>query len=204
MIRVVACVDGFNLYFGLRARYGRRHHWLDLQALADSLLRPGQELAEVQYFTARVRNDPDGSLRQSTYLDALASYCPRVRTIEARLQEKSRVCKNCGASWIGYEEKETDVNIAVALIEDAVLDAYDTAILVSGDSDLRPGIASVKRLRPAKRIISAFPPNRHSRVLAQAVDAYVTISDTKIRNAQLPPKVATVGGVVLTRPEHWN
>ena len=42
MNRVVAYVDGFNLYFGLKAVYGRRYHWLDLQALVRSLLRPGQ------------------------------------------------------------------------------------------------------------------------------------------------------------------
>jgi hypothetical protein len=33
MTRVVAYVDGFNLYHGLKAGYGRRYHWLDLQAL---------------------------------------------------------------------------------------------------------------------------------------------------------------------------
>ena len=35
-----------------------------------------------------------------------------------------------------YEEKETDVNIAIAMIKDAAQDVYDTAILVSGDTDL--------------------------------------------------------------------
>jgi hypothetical protein len=56
MTRVVAYVDGFNLYFGLKNGYGRRYHWLGLQALATSLLQPGQELREVQYFTAGVKN----------------------------------------------------------------------------------------------------------------------------------------------------
>ena len=106
--------------------------------------------------------------------------------------------------WTGYEEKETDVNIATALIEDAVEDRYDVAILVSGDSDLRPAVAAVKRLRPEKLIIAAFPPSRHSRVLARAVDAYVTISRSKVHNAQLPPKIVTRNGVLLTRPAYWS
>jgi uncharacterized LabA/DUF88 family protein len=202
MTRVVAYVDGFNLYFGLKARYGRRYHWLDLQALVASLLQPGQELREVWYFTAWVKNDADAALRQSTYLDALADHCPHVHLVEGRFQEKLRVCKSCGAGWIGYEEKETDVNIAIALVEDAVQDRYDTAILVSGDSDLRPAVAAVKRLRPQKRIIAAFPPGRHSRVLARGVDAYISIGHTKVRNAQLPPKIVTKGGVTLIRPAH--
>ena len=204
MTRVVAYVDGFNLYFGLKAGYGRRYHWLDLQALVTSLLQPGQELREVLYFTARVKNDPGAALRQSTYLDALSAHCLRVYRVEGRFQEKPRVCNTCGASWTGYEEKETDVNIATALIEDAVEDRYDTAILVTGDSDLRPAVAAVKRLRPGKRIIAAFPPGRHSRVLVRAVDAYIPISHTKVRNAQLPRMIVTKNGLRLTRPAYWS
>jgi hypothetical protein len=40
MNRVVAYVDGFNLYFGLKDGYGRRYHRLDLQALVASLPHP--------------------------------------------------------------------------------------------------------------------------------------------------------------------
>jgi hypothetical protein len=60
MIRVVAYVDGLNLYYGLKAGYGRRYHWLDLQLLASSLLRPGQQLHAVHYFTARAYGNTDG------------------------------------------------------------------------------------------------------------------------------------------------
>jgi uncharacterized LabA/DUF88 family protein len=56
-----------------------------------------------------------------------------------------------------YEEKETDVNIAISMIKDAAQDVYDTAILVSGDTDLRPVVATVKQLRPNKRIVVAVP-----------------------------------------------
>ncbi|MGH3250384.1 MAG: NYN domain-containing protein [Trebonia sp.] len=103
-----------------------------------------------------------------------------------------------------YEEKETDVNIAIAMLEGAVRDDYDAAILISGDSDLRPAVKSVKRIRPEKRVIAAFPPRRHSTSLAQAVDGYVSISTSKVRNAQLPPKIVTAGGVILERPEYWR
>jgi hypothetical protein len=32
VVRVAVYVDGFNLYFGLHERYGRKYLWLDLQA----------------------------------------------------------------------------------------------------------------------------------------------------------------------------
>lgn len=38
-------------------------------------------------------------------------------------------------------KKETDVNIAVTLVEDAALRCYDTALVISADSDLCPADA---------------------------------------------------------------
>jgi hypothetical protein len=204
MTRVAAYIDGLNLYHGLKAGYGRKYHWLDLQALVSSLLRPGQELREVHYFTARVLGDPGAELRQTVYLEALANGSPPLRLVEGRFQDKPRDCLSCGARWIVYEEKETDVNIAIAMLEGAIRDAYDSAILISGDGDLRPAVAAVKRVRPGKRVIVAFPPRRHSASLARAVDGYVSIGADKIRNAQLPRKIVTNGGVLLERPDHWN
>jgi hypothetical protein len=47
--RVVAYIDGFNLYYGLRSKGWRRYLWLDLNQLIASLLRPYQELSGVKY-----------------------------------------------------------------------------------------------------------------------------------------------------------
>ena len=91
MIRVAVYVDGFNLYFGLRERYGRKYLWLDLQVLAASLLRPDQSLEKVRYFTARVRNDVAGQQRQSDYLDALGERSPLVEIRDGRFQEMPRM-----------------------------------------------------------------------------------------------------------------
>ena len=204
MVRVAVYVDGFNLYFGLKAKHGRKYLWLDLQALATSLLHPGQGLEQITYFTARVRNDPEGQQRQSDYLDALVSHSARVTVVDGRFQEKPRRCRDCGAVWTVYEEKETDVNIAAALIEDAVLDRYDTALLISADSDLCPAIVTMKRLCPEKKIIAVFPPKRHSVDLKHAVDGYLLLGADKIRQAQLPTEIVTNAGVTLRRPKHWT
>jgi hypothetical protein len=61
-------------------------------------------LLEVQYFTARVRDNPDAELRQTLYLQALMSHSLRVRLIEGHFRDKPRECRNCGARWMAYEE----------------------------------------------------------------------------------------------------
>jgi uncharacterized LabA/DUF88 family protein len=202
--RIAIYVDGFNLYYGMKARSGRRFLWLDLQGLAGSLLRQGQTLTAVNYFTARVRNQPDSEARQTAYIDALTAHCPLLKVIDGRFQEKQRRCPNCGQVRRTFEEKETDVNIASALITDAVEDVFDTALLVTGDSDLCPAVRAVRQLRADKRIVAAFPPGRHSTELKQITHGHTFIGADKIRQAQLPYSVTTSIGVAITRPKYWS
>lgn len=204
MVRVAAYIDGFNLYHGLHERHQRKYLWLDLQALASSLLRRDQALAQVTYFTARVRNDMAGEQRQSDYLDALEVHSPLVKVKDGRFQEKGRQCRSCGNTWTVFEEKETDVNIAIALLSDAVRDTFDTALMISADSDLCPAVRETKSLFPKKKIIVAFPPARHSAELRRVVDGFVFIGEDKIRRSQLPDEVSTATGIVLRRPKYWS
>jgi uncharacterized LabA/DUF88 family protein len=204
MKRVIAYIDGMNLYHGLKDRYGTRQHWLDVDALAGSVLLPGQRLTRVSYFTARVRNQPASELRQDTYLSALAATSQRFRLVEGRFQERIVRCRSCGDLRITYDEKETDVNIAAALIGDAVTDSYDTALLLSADGDLVPAVMAARAIDPSKRFVAAFPPRRRSDALRRICDAALTLGDAKIRAAQLPDKIVLPSGVVLERPAYWR
>ncbi len=204
MERVRAYVDGMNLYHGLRQRYGRRYHWLDLQALASSLLKPGQQLDLVTYFTARVRDEPAAEQRQTTYIEALNAHCKSLCVVDGRYQEKQMRCRGCRAMWTTYEEKETDVSIAVSLVEDAALDRFDMALLLSADSDLCPAVRSVRRVDARKRVVVAFPPKRNSADLRRHAHASMFIGNDKIRRSQLPAEVTRMDGRRLARPKYWS
>lgn len=108
----------------------------------------------MKYFTAAVRNDPETQACQNAYLGALGA--TKVEVHLGRFQEMQRICLGCGSSWRTYEEKETDVSIAVALLEDGVNDLFDTALLLSADSDLCPAVRALHRLRPDKRVVAVF------------------------------------------------
>ncbi|MGH3329395.1 MAG: NYN domain-containing protein [Streptomycetales bacterium] len=203
MRRVVAYVDGFNLYHGLKAKHARKYLWLDLEALARKLLKPGQQLASVRYFTASVRADPPALARQSAYLGALGTHTD-IEIILGRFQQKTASCRSCGSNWITYEEKETDVSIAVSLIEDGVNDRFDTALLISADSDLCPAVHALKRLRPQVRVIAAFPPQRRSDDLRRSCDASFTIGHANLRQSLLPDVVARADGYKYRRPARWR
>lgn len=202
--RVVAYIDGFNLYHGIRDAYGRRFLWLDLQRLCSSLLLDDQELTATRYFTAPVRQDKAALRRQQKFWNALAASCPTLSIELGRFQQKSVACRSCHASWHSYEEKETDVAIATALVEDAARAAFDTALLVSADSDLCPAVRSVKRLHPDGRVVAAFPPRRRSDELRRVVNGSFTIAERKLKSALLPNPVHALDGKLYPRPQRWH
>jgi uncharacterized LabA/DUF88 family protein len=201
---VAAYVDGFNLYHGLRSKHGRKYLWLDLEVVVTRLLKPDQELAVVRYFTARVRDDAPALARQSSYLGALDAHAPRIDIRLGRFQEKNLRCHHCGTAWRTYEEKETDVSIAVSLVEDAATDLFDVALLVSADSDLCPAIRAVQRINPEKRVVAVFPPHRRSDELRRVANAAFTLGDANIRASLLPDSVDGPEGRIFARPRSWR
>ena len=155
---------------------GDGFYWLNLLDLSRNLLKPHQILVQVKYFTSRIRDDPPKERRQSTYIDALQTLpFGELRIIFGKYQSETRTCRSCGASYQSHNEKMTDVNIAVEMMADAFQDRFDTAILISADSDLTAPIATTLRLFPSKRVVAAFPPARSSEDLKRVVSAHLTI-----------------------------
>ncbi|MEW6216707.1 MAG: NYN domain-containing protein [Candidatus Bipolaricaulota bacterium] len=204
--RVVVYIDGFNLYYGMRSKGWHRYNWLNVQLLAQNLLKPGQALVGTKYFTSRVSStprDPHKNRRQSTYLEALGTL-PDVRIFFGHYLENTVTCFRCGAEWPMPEEKMTDVNMAVEMMLDAFQDRWDTALLVSGDSDLTAPIQRIRSLFTGKRIVVAFPPDRTSVQLRKVAHAYLTIGRKKLADSQFPDTVRKADGYTLTRPEEWR
>jgi uncharacterized LabA/DUF88 family protein len=197
MPRVAVFIDGFNFYHGLRAIHDRKYLWLDLAQVARLLCRAEDTLVAVQYFTAEVRPDTLSSENQRVYLDALAEVGGVTITF-GRYRDKHMTCRDCQATWRTQEEKETDVNIAVALLAGVARDAFDTAVVVSADSDLCPAIRAVGDLDPAKRVVVVFPPGRHSDDLRRAADDAVHLRARVLRQSMLPEVVAG-----HRRPARW-
>ncbi|MCE2405182.1 MAG: NYN domain-containing protein [Dehalococcoidia bacterium] len=203
--RVAAYIDGFNLYYGLKSKGWRRYYWLDPRRMLENLLQSDQELMMVRYFTARISAEPQNPgkpVRQNTFLEALLTL-PDLHIHYGKYTPKGHTCPSCGATWQTYQEKMTDVNIAVALLGDAQDDAFDTGIVVSGDSDLVGPITTVRSRYSDKQVIVAFPPNRVSKQLREVATASFVIGRKTLHDSQFPDCVARPDGHVLTRPPSW-
>lgn len=212
-------IDGFNLYYGALKR--TPHKWLDLEAWCARLL-PGYSVDQILYCTARVTampTNPGVEIRQQAYLRALATL-PKVVVLEgmfkvndtraprrpeshcACCQAVPPGCSCCAAVTVPIiktEEKGSDVNLAVAMVRDGFQDRYDTAAIVSEDSDLQ-GAVDIVRNELAKQIIIVTPRNRKYPPLVG--DARRQVRDAALAACQFAGTLSDAHGVIH-RPNSW-
>jgi uncharacterized LabA/DUF88 family protein len=205
MIPVSVYIDGFNLYHALLKFKDERVKWLDLRALSQRIIRPRTEqIRAINYFSAYADWLPDSKRRHEEYIKALTAY--DVHCVMGHFKVKSRGCKSCGAKWKAHEEKETDVSIGVAMLNDAYKGVYERGYLVTRDSDLLPAVEMVCAEFPAKQIVAVAPPLMgHSNDLIAVCQEKMKISPKQIWSCLLPKHVMAVNGTLAaTRPMNYD
>ncbi len=154
------------------------------------------EIVSVYYFSAYATWLPGPYQRHQAYVKALSLVS--VEAILGNFKEKQRSCRSCHARWMAHEEKESDVNLAVKLIEEAEENNFDDAFLVTGDSDLAPPMRYVKRRFPEKKIkVIAPPKRRHSKELGSLAHKRAAIKIEHLEACQLPEAFYRDDGTVL-------
>ena len=179
--------------------------WLDLQLLFSHLTRSkSQVIREILFFSAYPTWRPDSYQRHRLYVTALA--LRGVTPIMGQFKNKPKQCLQCHAEWVSHEEKETDVNLALALLDLAYKDRYDHAFLLSRDSDLAPAVRKVKENFPHKKISVFAPFNyRHSSELVQASDGHKTINLKHLSTSLLPEEIYDLrGNLIVRRPLEYT
>lgn len=101
---------------------------------------------------------------------------------------------------IKTEEKGSDVNLSVHLLNDAWLNSYDCAIVVSNDSDIAEAMKLVKA-NTKKTIGLITPGSSHpSRELMRHADFNRRIRAGALRSNQLPSPIPNTR---ITKPANW-
>ena len=212
MNRVTFLIDGFNLYHSARQAASalgiKSAKWLDLSSLCNSylpLLGKDTTLEDIYYFSAlakqREAKDPWVTLRHTRYLECLKA--TGVTVVLGRFKKKKVYCTNCRQQFTKFEEKETDVAIAVKLLEVLVSGSCDTAILITGDTDLAPAVKTAGVLCPNKQIGFVFPYKRHNKELKKLVSISFNIKSGQYSRHQFPDPFMLPSGKQIRKPDSW-
>ena len=203
MERVVCLVDGFNLYHSLEVSPSlRQYKWLDLDKLCRCFTTRKQQLEELYYFTALTHWNPEKVRRHRTFIRALQFRGARI--VYGEFRRVDRICRLCHGTYKTFEEKQTDVNIAIYLFRLAIQDRFDTALVVSGDSDLVPSIDAVHATFPSKRIGILIPPGRRAGLLKDIADFHAKITERHLRSSLLDFEIDLGDGETLRCPDAWR
>ncbi|MDD5351067.1 MAG: NYN domain-containing protein [Chthoniobacteraceae bacterium] len=211
--RCIVYLDGFNFYYGVMMEHPE-WKWLNLQSFFE-VLRLDEEIVGIKHFTAEI--DPQNPAsprraRQKVYFRALASL-PKVSQIMGKYQLRTVTCraKDClrKLDYKTPEEKKTDVNICVAMIEDALDGKVDNIVLVSGDSDLEPAVAMIRRRFPAIKVSVYIPrlpgDNERNNLVYRGMGVPCRpLPLEEMAKHQLPRCVALPDGRVAERPTEWR
>lgn len=203
MSRIKFFIDGFNVYHALEheASY-HKYKWLDYSKLTSLFVRRQDQIVDVVYFTALANWDIQKVNRHKVFISALKF--KGVKVILGQFQRVEKRCRICHQHYYTFEEKKTDVNIAVELIKSAVKDEFDTAIIMSGDSDLVPAVEAVKALFPAKKVGVVIPINWRAALLKQVCDFHMKMKEKHLKASLFPNEIDLGDGIKLSRPPNWR
>ncbi len=206
-VRSAVYIDGFNLYYG--AVKDTRFKWLNLQKYFE-MVRSDDDIQIIHYFTALI--DGPHLANQEAFLAALAT-SSKINIVLGRYMRKPMKCRVSACSHSGSrtfarpEEKQTDVNIGLQMLDDAYQGVAERFVLVSGDSDLVPAINIVKTRFPQIEIVVYVPNNNPDRgaavELRAAADKHRNLPLQPLARAQFPEEVRGVGTTVIRKPTGW-
>lgn len=174
------------------------------------MLGPKNTLVKLKYFTARVQptaGDPGVHVRQDAYLTALQAHCPLVELyfghfLRHRISMEHANPPPPSVQVWKNEEKGSDVNLALHVLNDSWLDAYDCAVVVSNDSDLAESLRLVKAQH--NKVIGVVTPGAPTRKtswqLKQHADFVKPIRTWMLETSQLPNPIP---GSAIRKPANW-
>lgn len=135
--RTICFIDNSYIFRG-----SYKHQWrVDFRKLIQAVSKGGT-IWQTYFFASE--EEPPNSDQTSLY-----KYLKLALHFEVHLyplRKRQMRCNSCGNEWSSYSEKAAAIGMAGLLVSLAYNDAFDTAVLVTGDSDFLEPIRLVKTL----------------------------------------------------------
>lgn len=230
-------IDWFNLYYAIQKKIKDSSSWwrkefqrCDFHKLFSHFLKEDEEINTIYFFSAYRVWDQWVIDRHIAYISALSNhnirpilwkYLSKTNTytkgknpIEAILCDKTiesplaYIDLLTSLSYWTYEEKETDVKIALQIVEDAFLGKYDHAYIISWDSDITPAIETVRKLVKqwvisSKLFSSILVPGTKGKKIRKLCNYQYDITTKQMIDSVLPHNIIIDNTTTISIPKEW-
>jgi uncharacterized LabA/DUF88 family protein len=208
-MRTTFIIDGFNLYHSVveasKDLGGTSTKWLNIRSLCESYLHtlsPNHRLEKIYYFSALAyHKSPITVTKHLEFIKCLRETGIIVEL--ARFKEKRIECNHCHITTIRHEEKETDVSIGLKLFEIFKQGECETAVLMTGDTDIAPAVRMVRKYYPKGEIGFLFPYKRKNKELAQIANFSRIIKKERYLQYQFPDPFILSDSTQVRKPITW-
>jgi len=197
--RAAVYVDAFNLYYAI-VEIGKPHYkWLKLWKLSENIIPSKDEDLVKVAFCSAYTGDTGQRSRHEKYVKALEAL--GVECVMGHYVREPTDCRNCGRTWNKSTEKETDINVALSIYDDAHQGVFDHAYLISADSDQAATARMFESRFPNKRLVAVSPPGRpHSQHILKYAHSKISLNEDHLDRAVLPGVVTAPSGAIVLRP----
>ncbi|MCC8361010.1 NYN domain-containing protein [Salinimicrobium sediminilitoris] len=206
-------IDGFNFYFGLKRMVQhkpdwKKFYWIDFVKLCSGFLDQGEVLGTVTYFTARPKGQSKVKKQNSLLYANKAVNPENFKAMYGRYAKKDLLCKanpGCNQYYEDYEEKETDVNLAIQMVVDAYEKTCNRMVLISGDTDFAPPLKIIKEKHRDIKTMVLFPAGKQSQQLSSLCHVNKGLERQKPKwNRAVMPEEFEVNGRSYRIPDDWK
>jgi uncharacterized LabA/DUF88 family protein len=220
MKKVSFLIDGFNFYYSVvrvQQDFNIKAKWFNYRALCEFYKIDFQskkqnyqlEINEIYYFTSLIikkynmsGKDYDRKItKQLKYNQVLEDMGIIIE--KGKFKKISLKCPNCNFKYNKPVEKQTDIKIAVKLLEILYLGISDVIFIISGDTDLTPAIKSAKKIFKDKLIVVVIPYGNRSEELKKEADFCYSLPAKVYSNYLLPNPYVLKNGYKIYKPENW-
>jgi uncharacterized LabA/DUF88 family protein len=189
--RTICFIDNSYIFRG-----SYKHQWrVDFRKLVEVLAGPGP-VWQTYFFASE--EDPPNADQTNLY-----KYLKLALHFEVHLyplRKRQMRCNACGNEWSSYSEKAAAIGMAATLVSLAYNNAFDTGILVTGDSDFLEPIRTVKSL--GKRIELSAWRDSIAQDLEMEASADVFYLDEHRLELERPPSAGPPRSTSVLLAEH--
>lgn len=224
-MKTIIYVDGYNLFYGCLKHSDDK--WLDLYQLLFRKIvypqNPASELVSIRFFTADIKarlasHGQAAQEAQQRYHRALSQLYPSQINIvkgyysleKARLHEyRNPLDRTARTDVWKLEEKQTDVNIALAAYRDACKGKAQQFVFVSNDTDLAPVLSALREDFGVDICLGVVIPTRarahrpgNGQLSEHADWTRRHITDQELTTSHLPMRIPTQKKPII-KPDYW-
>ncbi|MBU6339177.1 MAG: NYN domain-containing protein [Rickettsiales bacterium] len=198
MQKVSIFIDGYNLYHSVDYLKKDYLKWVNPKVFCKFFINnKSEEIKRVKFFTAFPNHkNQDVQERYKAFTGALKHY--DIEVIEGNFKRKLVKFNHNNQEFtrLTHEEKESDVNLALAILEDAYEKISDKILVVTNDSDIAPAIKMALQKNNQLKINIVTPPISDTKTISKSL-YYASGNINKNRKGQVYHKQAIIRDFML-------